>query len=311
MLISESRFRKILREEARRVLREEADTVGLDMVRAAHKAVFTKTIAGGRKLTSVGGRSPFSDYESNYTAAVKFINDASAAMPDDASAKGSVGSNFARFTKQGSKSPFAPALLRVRTMKASPEGKARAILAILGGYSGSLDDFGNLESSLGIRIRSLGIGLSSGDSERKAIDASFKGDAQRFIDAVVSMANFDVVGETQRVLAGNVEGVPEEMEVSSPDSPAAGPGASAPGKAAPMNWNEYVKVTKGGQEVKNAWDRYALAAIPAINPNDFSEFSKWWKGYKKSNPSWVGSPIETITALGKATASRRASNRAG
>ena len=108
--------------------------------------------------------------------------------------------------------------------------------------------------------------------------------------------------------------MPRVKQAAAPAAPAAAApvvpvtsGAKPPaGSKGAKSWDEYVKATKNGQTVKSAWDRYALASVPPINPNDFSLFTKWWSDYKRSNPSWGGSPVETVAALGTQAKARRA-----
>lgn len=90
-------------------------------------------------------------------------------------------------------------------------------------------------------------------------------------------------------------------------SPAPKPAARKPA----MTWDKFVATVKGGQQIKSAWDRYALASVPPLNVNDYSLFKRWWDDYRSKNPGWTGSPVETVAALAKETTARRAANRAG
>lgn len=302
MLIKESTLRRIIREEASRALREDA--VGLDLVRKAHDASFTKQFPDGIARVQVGGRSPFSDYISNYESLSKTIQAAEAALPEDAKAKGKVFSGFVSFTKSGSQSPFAASLLSLRNANLTPDGKARAALAIFAGFS-NLETF---DQPLGLYLKALpgGFGMTSSETERQKVNAAI-GDPADFVTKVLAMASFDVAGETRRKLAQT----PPPVGGSAPAAEApvipVAPGAKPPaGAKGAKSWDEYIKMTKNGQTVKNAWDRYALASIPLINPNDFNLFMKWWTDYKRANPSWVGSPVETVAALGTQAKARRA-----
>jgi hypothetical protein len=305
MPLSESRFRQILREEARRVIREDKDTVGLADVRKAHNAKFTEII-GDRILTRVGGRSDFSDYEGYYIRIVQVVDKVTAALPDTSRAKGKMQSGFTSFTKQGSRSPFVKKLLEIRNSKLAADYKARAILAVFGGYDGTLAGSGSggipYDGYLGINESGMPFtgGVTRADVNRLIITVFVEGHAG-FVEAVLAMAAFDVVGETQRVLAQ------ETPQPTTPPAPApTTPPAPAPAPPKPkVTWEKYIQKVPNGQQVKNAWDRYALATVPPLNPNDYSLFKKWWDSYKAANPGWGGSPVETVAALAKATVQRR------
>ena len=302
MLIKESTLRKIIREEARRALHEDA--VGLDLVRQAHNASFTKQLPDGRTVKSAGGRSPFSDYISNYESLSKVVQAAEAALPEDAKAKGKVFSGFVSFTKSGSQSPFAASLLSLRNANLSPDSKARAALAIFAGFPG-LDTF---DQALGLYLKALpgGYGMTSSETDRQKVNAAI-GDPADFVTKTLAMASFEVVGETRRALGQGAQApagaAPAVAAPVVPVAPSAKPPAGTKGA---KNWDEYVKMTKSGQAVKSAWDRYAVASVPPIDPNDFNLFTKWWSDYKRANPSWGGSPVETVAALGTQAKARRA-----
>jgi hypothetical protein len=302
MLIKESTLRKIIREEARRALHEDA--VGLDLVRQAHNASFTKQLPDGRTVQAVGGRSPFSDYISNYESLSKVVQAAEAALPEDAKAKGKVFSGFVSFTKSGSQSPFTASLQLLRNVNMTPDGKARAALAIFAGFP-SLD---NADQALGLHLKALpgGFGMTSSETDRQKVNAAI-GDPVDFVKKILAMASFDVAGETRRALGQGAQAPAGAAPAAAAPVVPVVPGAKPPiGSKGAKSWDEYVKATKMGQTVKSAWDRYALASVPPINPNDFSLFTKWWSDYKRSNPSWGGSPVETVAALGTQAKARRA-----
>jgi len=290
MRINESTFRKIIREEARRVLREagEGTGVGMNMVQAAYDANATTVLPNGTKIQQVALKNdPFNGYLSNYRAAEKQVQKSVATLPGgkngDAGSRASTG--FYAFAKTGSKSPFAQRIIAVKGMNLTPGGKARAILAIFAGSK-------NLESSWD-KAGGASLGIDMQLSPTDALVKSFD-DPQGFIEQIVSMASFDVEGETKRVLAkpeaaGSVSGVPGEMEVSSPTAPA------APGKSPTKDWNTYLsKTPKGGAEVKAAWEAYSSSTGAKA---DFGAFAKWWSDRKKQNPSWKGDPAATVSYL--------------
>ena len=288
MNINESKFRKIIREEARRMLREAGAGVGMNMVQAASDAAATTILPDGTKVQSFALQNdPFNSYLSNYRAAEKQIQTSVATLPGGKNGEfGSRTSNgFYVFAKTGSRSPLAQSIIAVKNTKLTPAGKARAILAI---FAGSKDIERSADKAGGA---ALGIDLQSAPTT--ALVNSFAA-PQTFIEQIISMASFDVESETKRVLAkpeaaGTVTGVPGEMEVSAPTAPA------APGKSPAKDWSTYLtKTPKGGAEVKAAWEAYSSSTGAKA---DFGAFAKWWSDRKKQNPSWKGDPAATVSYL--------------
>lgn len=290
MNINESKFRKIIREEARRVLREagEGAGVGMNMVQAASDAAATTILPDGTKVQSFALQNdPFNGYLSNYRAAEKQVQKSVATLPGgkngDAGSRTSNG--FYVFAKTGSRSPLAQSIIAVKGANLNPAGKARAILAIFAGAK-------NLESSWD-KAGGASLGIDMQPAPTTALVNSFVA-PQGFIDQIISMASFDVAGETKRVLAkpeaaGSVTGVPGEMEVSAATAPA------APGKSPTKDWNTYLsKTPKDGAEVKAAWEAFSRSTGAKA---DFGAFAKWWSDQKKQNPSWKGDPAATISYL--------------
>jgi hypothetical protein len=280
----------ILREEARRVLSEagEGEGVGMNMVQAAYETQATTVLPDGTKIRQVALKNdPFNNYMSNYRAAEQQVQKSANSLPGGKNGEfgGKVFSGFYAFAKLGSKSPLASAIIGVKSANLTPPGKARAILAIFAGAKNLGDSWDKTGGSA--------LGIDMQPSPTDAVVKSFDS-PQSFVDQVISMASFDVAGETKRVLAkpeakGQVTGVPGEMEVSAPTSPAKA------GQPPVKDWGSYVaKTPKGGAEVKAAWEAYSKSA--GAKP-DFSAFAKWWSDRKKQNPSWVGDPAATVSYL--------------
>jgi hypothetical protein len=229
---------------------------------------------------------PFNAYLVNYKAAEKQMLKSIAALPGGKTGTAGMGAitGFYAFAKTGSTSPFAQSIIALKSANLSPAGKARAVLAIFAGAK-SLGD--SRDAAGGV---SLGIDLQSGPTGD--VDKSFDSPGS-FVEQVISMAAFDVAGETKRVLAkpgakGTVTGVPGEMEASSPAAPA------TTGQAPTKDWNTYLsKTPKGGPEVKVAWEAYSRST--GASP-DFNSFARWWSG-KKKDPSFKGDPAATVSYL--------------
>ena len=84
MNINESKFRQIIREEARRALREQDEPggVGMNMVSAASDAAATTVLPNGMKVQRFALlNDPFNAYLVNYRAAEKQMLKSIAALP--------------------------------------------------------------------------------------------------------------------------------------------------------------------------------------------------------------------------------------
>jgi len=283
MLIKESTLRRIIREEAQRVLREDA--VGMDLVRQAHDAVFTKTLPNGQKIQSAGGQSPFNDYLLNYRNVFDKVKAAIAALPNDAPTRPSILGGFTQFAKSGSGSPAASVLLSLKNSNPSPAGRARAALVIFA--DGKYDPM-HFDERLGIGVKPIlgGFGVSSGDPDRKKVDAAI-GDPANLLDRIYAMASYDIAGETRRVLPASQASV---------GGSAPGATQAAAGRAVNVKLDlEYV-VKPGDSVSKILATYYGIPASEASTPL-YTEFSKNMLGDPNPNKIKVGARIRLPATL--------------
>ena len=204
MLIKESTLRRIIREEARRALREEADSetgagagVGtpMSLVNMASDTASSYRMANGQRFTGLTQRNdPVSIYKANAGAVLEKVTAAVNALPggNRGGPGAAVMGGYYSFQKQGSKSPMAQLIANLKKSTISPAGIARSILAA---FAGDADPSASTDKAGGMK---LGLGTSA--TATKKVDAAI-GDPVEFYEKVFAMASFDVAAKTQELLA--------------------------------------------------------------------------------------------------------------
>ena len=268
MLIKESTLRRIIKEEARRVLREDAVSFTPDQIEARLKA-----IAATRGV----GPNPLSDYQRNWGSAASPISRMGTVLESIAGYKG-IPAAWTQIYRLGVSDPRAGAALQTMQnlpAQTQPVSKLRAILRSIS------------TSKAFTGAPKGGLGFPDYDDDAGAVqrlDAAIKQaapDMDALINSIKYVISFDLAGAML-------------------------PAAAAPAPAAaPMDWTSYVAKTPGGAGVKVAWEAYAVSKGVK---SDFGSFARWWQAYKKSNPTtFKGTVDETIAALKLTTAPAAAS----
>jgi hypothetical protein len=259
MLIKESTLRRIIKEEARRVLREDAASFTPDQIEARLKA-----IAATRGV----GPNPLSDYQRNWGSAASPISRMGTVLESIAGYKG-IPAAWTQIYRLGALDPRAAAALQTMQNLPSSTAPVAKLRAILRSISTSKAFTG---------VPKGGLRLPDYDDDLGAVsrlDAAIKQaapDMENLINSIKYVISFDLSGAML-------------------PAPTAAPAPAA----APMDWTSYVAKTKGGADVKVAWEAYA--ASKGAKP-DFGSFARWWQAYRKSNSNtFDGTVGETIGAL--------------
>ena len=304
MLIKESALRRIIREEARRSLREAADSetvpgagagVGtpMSLVNMASDTASTFQTANGQRFTGLTQRNdPVSTYKANAGAVLEKVTAAVNALPGGSTGGpgAAVMGGYYSFQKQGSKSSMAQLITDLKNSTISPAGIARSILAI---FAGDADPSASTDKAGGMK---LGLGASA--TAIKKVDAAI-GDPAEFYEKVFAMASFDVAAKTQILLAQ--DRAPGKVTPLSGETSASIPASTEPvsSQSTTNSWNTYLaKNAKNGLAVKTAWEAYARSSG---SKTDFLSFARWWQARKKQNPSWKGDSAATISYLSSMT----------
>lgn len=261
MNVSESKFRQILREEARRVLRESVTSFTPEQI--------------GERVRAIAAEgtfpNPLSEYQKNWGEAATQIKKLSAPLSSINGYKG-ISALWNQIYNLGALHPYASAALRTTQdlpPKTAPVAKLRAILRSIStgkAFTGAArtnglpdydDDFG--------AVSRLDAAITAAAPEM-----------EKLINSIKYVISFD--------LAGAMLPTP----------------AAAPAAAAATNWTSYIAKTKGGNDVKVAWEAYA--ASKGVG-SDFMSFARWWQAYKAKNTNtFSGSVLDTIAALKLTTA---------
>lgn len=258
MLIKESTLRRIIKEEARRVLRENVEFTP-DQIEARLKAIAaTKGI----------GPNPLSEYQRNWGAAATKISRMGTVLERIAGYRG-IPAAWTQIYKLGALNPRAAAALQTIQSLPSSTAPVAKLRAILRSISESKAFTGAPTGSLRLPDYDGDIGAVTRLNDAIEKEAP---DMQNLINSIKYVIGFDLAGAMTPV-------------------PAAAPAPAA----APVDWTSYVAKTKNGDGVKVAWEAYAKSKGVG---SDFTSFARWWQTHKKQNPAtFKGSVSETIAAL--------------
>jgi hypothetical protein len=282
MLIRESTFRRILREEARRVLREVAYTPqqieALDM-----------------QFAQVGLGSPVHDYMVAWTNVKRVLDRLQPALSTlDGKRFSNITGGWDRIYTEGAASPLASTALqsisKAQGSKMSPEGMLTALLASIS--TGRA--YGGTEGQAGLSdVYDL-----TTVNQVKAAQSKIVSDPAALIKQIRGVLGFDLAGAMSKKPEGPVAGgAATGGGTDASDGGATSPTAPSPKAPAPAgDWSSYVKSTKGGAQVKAAWEAYAANPLKRTD-GAYMSFVRWWNNRKKTDTSFKGATQQTIDVL--------------
>lgn len=227
MRIKGSELRRIIKEEIRRangsrLIREGIDMQQLDTAIDQEDAILDDLSRDGGITPQIHStRSPLRTYKKIVESLTKVLTKVEDAILPDAEAKGRVVPGFIEFASLGSQSPMARQIMEVVNQNTDIRYKARAIVAIFGGFTGRL-----YYASAGIDAYSGGppvdvflgdiVSFGGSDQGSSPVNLAIKpyvtgdthvgvrphGGAVGFVEDVVKLASYDLPRAVEMVGSG-------------------------------------------------------------------------------------------------------------
>jgi hypothetical protein len=226
MRIKGSELKRIIREEisrssGRRIIREGIDMQQLGAAIEQEEEIINALMAKGGVPVLHSERAHLGRYKRLVEHLTKILTKVDEAILPDAEAKGRIVPGFTEFASLGSQSPMARQIMEATNVNADIRYKARAIVAIFGGFTGRLefarsgiDAYSGgppVDVFLGDTISFFGHDQGS-DPVNLAIKDYGEGDtpvgvrprrgAVGFVEDVVKLASFDLPRAVEMVSSG-------------------------------------------------------------------------------------------------------------